>query len=476
MRDSMNQRADTDREPTEQARQQFAYEALTEHFEGRSPEELISSQRQFPHHIRPELQETLARLLSPFAPRLLGLNQAHERLPLTVSSLFVRSRGGMSEAVSLAPVKYRDVDVGNDKPVAVLDNGLWLIRDGDLKAAVVFEQHVEGRNTSISSVEIVSFPNARGLTFRDEVYASLEQAVRESRLYRGKVISIEAGEDYSGKAQAIVVHRLPAVSRHAVILSPQTMQSIERNIFEFALAREGLKALHQSLQKGILLYGPPGTGKTHIVKYLASNLPGHTTLLISADQVALLANYMQLARLLQPSMVVIEDVDLIGRHRNEMRGPTEESLLNRLLNEMDGLHQDAEILFVLTTNRPEEIEEALSARPGRVDQAIEVPAPDADCRTRLLQLYGAQMSISSDVIAVVVEQTEGVSAAFIKELVRRLAQQSIARKAQGKINMQDAENVLRDMLTQGGKLTHLLLGAAPERENTQMRTANHQCF
>lgn len=473
MSNSVNELPDAGREQT---KQEFAYEALTEHFDGQSPDELISSQRSFPHYIRPVLQETLARLLSSFAPRLLGLNQAHERLPLTVSSLFVRTSGRISQTVSLAPVKYRDVDVGNDEPVSILDNGLWLIRDGDLKAAVLFGQHVERRNTSISTVEIVSFPNARGVTFRDEIYTALELAVRESRLYRGKVISIEEGDDYSGISRPIVVHRLPAVPRHAVILSPQTMQSIERNIFEFVLAREGLKTLRQSLQKGILLYGPPGTGKTHTIKYLASNLPGHTTLLISADQVTLLGAYMQLARLFQPSIVVIEDVDLIGRNRNEMRAPTEESLLNRLLNEMDGLHQDAEILFVLTTNRPEEIEGALSARPGRVDQAIEVPAPDADCRARLLQLYGAQMSIPSDVIAFVVEQTEGVSAAFIKELVRRLAQQSIAREMQGKINMQDAENILRDMLTQGGKLTHLLLGAAPERKNTQVRSVSNQCF
>ncbi len=304
----------------------------------------------------------------------------------------------------------------------------------------------------------------------------LEQAIRESRLYRGKVLSLEVTEDYSGQPRSIVVHRLPAVERQDVILSPQTMELLDRNIFEFARTREGLKILRQSLQKGVLLYGPPGTGKTHTIKYLASNLPAHTTLLISANQVGQLDNYMLLARLLQPSMVVIEDVDLIGRHRTEMRGPKEESLLNRLLNEMDGLHQDAEILFVLTTNRPEEIEEALAARPGRVDQAIEIPAPDADCRARLLRLYGSRMSIPADVAAFAVERTEGVSAAFIKELVRRLAQQSIARKAQGEVSMEDAENALQDMRVRSGYLSQALLGGAPAREKPQVRIVGDQCF
>src|SRR4051812_32840971 len=126
-------------------------------------------------------------------------------------------------------------------------------------------------------------------------------------------------------------------------------------------------------KKGLLFYGPPGTGKTHTLHYLAGALEGTTTLLISAEQVGLLGEYMALARLLQPSLVVIEDADLIARDRTAMNSACEELLLNKLLNEMDGLREDADILFVLTTNRPEALEAALAARPGRVDQAIEFP-------------------------------------------------------------------------------------------------------
>ena len=62
---------------------------------------------------------------------------------------------------------------------------------------------------------------------------------------------------------------------------------------------------------------------------------------------------MTLARLLQLSVVVIEDVDLDARDRTTMGSPCEEVLLNKLLNEMDGLREDADIPFLLTTNRPE---------------------------------------------------------------------------------------------------------------------------
>lgn len=72
-----------------------------------------------------------------------------------------------------------------------------------------------------------------------------------------------------------------------------------------------LSQFRQATKKGLLFYGPPGTGKTHTIHYLARALENHTTLLVSAEQVGLLSEYMTLARLLQPSIVVIEDADLI---------------------------------------------------------------------------------------------------------------------------------------------------------------------
>ena len=89
-------------------------------------------------------------------------------------------------------------------------------------------------------------------------------------------------------------------------------------MLDFVGNRAALRRLGQSTRKGILLYGPPGTGKTHTIRYLATNLPGHTTLIIAAEQIGLLDAYMNLARLLQPTMVVIEDVDLIASDRDDM--------------------------------------------------------------------------------------------------------------------------------------------------------------
>src|SRR6185312_15262049 len=154
----------------------------------------------------------------------------------------------------------------------------------------------------------------------------------------------------------------------------------------------------QATKKGLLFYGPPGTGKTHTIHYLAGALKGHTTLLVSAEQVGLLGEYMTLARLLQPSVVVLEDVDLIARDRGSISSACEEVLLNKLLNEMDGLKEEADILFILTTNRPEALEAALASRPGRIDQAIEFPLPDEEGREKLVRLYARGMEVPEAVL------------------------------------------------------------------------------
>jgi ATP-dependent 26S proteasome regulatory subunit len=285
--------------------------------------------------------------------------------------------------------------------------------------------------------------------------------VKRTASYRGKVISLETMDRYSGHGGPVRVHKLRSVRREEVILPEKTLQLLDRNIGDFIRQREQLRKLGMPIKKGLLFYGPPGTGKTHTIHYLASQLPDHTTLLITAEQVGLLDHYFQLARFLQPTMVVIEDVDLIARAREQMHGPCEESLLNKLLNEMDGLREDSAVLFVLTTNRPEQLEVALASRPGRIDQAIEFPLPDDRGRRQLVRLYSCGLPVSDEVVELIVRSTERGSAAFIKELMRRTAQFHIQEGKEGSFLRADHVNAaLEEMLFSGGSLNAKLLGAS----------------
>jgi ATP-dependent 26S proteasome regulatory subunit len=171
---------------------------------------------------------------------------------------------------------------------------------------------------------------------------------------------------------------------------------------------------------------------------------------------------MALARLLQPSIVVLEDADLIARSRESLPNPMQEVLLNRLLNEMDGLREDAEILFILTTNHPESLEAALTSRPGRIDQAIEFPLPDDDGRRKLVALYGRDLEVSDQVADAIVKRSEGVSPAFIKELMRRSAQFCLDSGTAPRLALADVESALDELLGDGSGLTAVLLGRTPD--------------
>jgi ATP-dependent Clp protease adapter protein ClpS len=435
----------------------FASAALEWHFAGIPRDQLIATSRQFPGHMRPDVQAAVDKLFSRSPIRFFGIHERHRYETLTFASL---SQFG-EFAHTIAPAQYQDVEIGEAEPVKCLDNGLWLCAADDLHYAVLLSAHREhGEETGVR-IEILAPAGPASAEFVRRSFSEIENTVDTARCYRGKVLSFDAGTSYHGRSQGLMVHNLPRVERANVILPEVTLKLLERNVLNFVKDRAKLRQLGQSTRKGVLLYGPPGTGKTHTIRYLASNLPGHTTLIITAGQIALLGAYMNLARLLQPTMVVIEDVDLIGRDRETM-GPCEESLLNRLLNEMDGLKEDADILFVLTTNRPEQLEGALANRPGRIDQAIEIPLPDDISRRKLIEFYGNGLALDDAIVSEAVHRTRGVSAAFIKELMRRTAQSSIGRDGGATIRSADLGEALDDMLFASGKLNVKLLGGAQE--------------
>ena len=161
--------------------------------------------------------------------------------------------------------------------------------------------------------------------------------------------------------------------------------------------------------------------------YLAYQMRGRTTLLLTGRGVGLLEHSCTMARLLQPATIILEDVDLIAEERTEQDSGCN-ALLFELLNQMDGLADDADVLFLLTTNRPDILEPALAARPGRIDQAIMIPLPDRDCRRRLFELYSLGLTMRLEHLPELIEQTEGVSAAFIRELMRKAALFSARRE------------------------------------------------
>ena len=185
-------------------------------------------------------------------------------------------------------------------------------------------------------------------------------------------------------------------------------------------------------------------------------------IVLSGAALGMIGQASSIARALQPSIIVVEDVDLIAEQRG--MHPGQHPLLFELLNEMDGLAPDVDVAFILTTNRPDLLEPALADRPGRIDQAVEIPLPDAKARRRLIELYCANLRLEGTDIGPAVERTEGVTASFIKELLRRAA--LIRAEADGAdgdtttLASEDLAAALDQLLDERNRLTRVLLGGS----------------
>jgi tetratricopeptide (TPR) repeat protein len=437
---------------------------LQAHFDPRPLDSLTITERRFPGRVRADLQRAIDGLFETMTVlHFTGVRKRYAHDGINFTELIVRDRNDPALAV---PPQYEQIDIGDLEPVRCLKEGLWLLEADGCRFAVFLEpsesMHRAFRDPGIR-FQIATPNDEAGTKIMQQFFRHLERSVEEARSYRGKILSLEMEpHGYSGASTGIKVHKLRTVARDQVILSRRTLELLDRNVIHFVSQRPRLAALGLSTKKGLLFYGPPGVGKTHTLHYLAGALEGMTTLLISAEQVGLLGEYMTLARLLQPSMVVIEDADLIARERTRMESVCEEVLLNKLLNEMDGFKENADVLFVLTTNRPETLEAALTSRPGRIDQAIEFPLPDDEGRARLVRLYSRGLVVSEAIVQSTVKKTENVSGAFIKELMRRAAQFQIERNGSDEMTLEDVDGALEELLFSGGSLNRKLLGGPAE--------------
>ena len=422
---------------------------LVEHFGNVPASELVVISREFPKRVHAELHRELHEMFrEKNLVRANGLETNFYSV-IKMNECLVTSH---QRQIRLVPFVFTEIDIGEEDPVQCVQNGLWLWQEQEHSAALLFAPSGVPHDPKGLRIDIAVPQNPSAIAEAESIMKRLERAVKECPTYRRKVLSLESPEyDYSGANSQIKVHRLQPVSRDQLILPDETVDLLERNVFGFVQQRHQLKKLGLQTKKGLLFYGPPGTGKTHTLHYLISRLQGeYTTLLITAEQVALLDEYFTLARLLEPAIIIIEDADIIARSREEQPVCTE-SLLNKLLNEMDGLKEGADVLFLLTTNRPEALEEALSNRPGRIDQAIEFPLPDEQGRAKLAKLYARDLELTPDLTAEIVARTEGASAAFIKELLRRSAQFLLERDPTSRrLEKTDCEWAIEEMLHGSG--------------------------
>lgn len=340
-----------------------------------------------------------------------GRHLRHEEFAGLLASPYARIQPG--------PVEYVSVPTGPDTSRQTKSTALHLFRvDGMPVAALQRAADPQtGRETATLDVVAASPEVASGLL------AEVRRLMAELSVVRGNVVSFARGEfGHHGIGKMTFLER-PTVTADQVILPDGLLDRIRAHVVDIGGRAGDLRARGQHLKRGVLLYGPPGTGKTLTIRHLIHETPGTTVVLLQGAALGLIGEAAALARAMSPALVVLEDVDLVAADRGDFGL---QPLLFEVLDALDGLDGDADVAFVLTTNRAEILEPALAARPGRVDLALEIPLPDLPARQQLFQVYGGGLPLSAEALATAAERAEGVTASFVKEVIRRAVLRAVS--------------------------------------------------
>src|SRR6516225_11280671 len=214
-----------------------------------------------------------------------------------------------------------DLPNGPGSTLGCLRLALLLVTDSHGRYVVMIQgpaEHQPGLE-----VEVAGLP----VSLAQGLLAELDQLRAELNVYRGHLLDVSLNP-FGGVALNFAAP--PGISREDVVLPGTVLARIERHALGVASHRDALLAVGQHLKRGLLLYGPPGTGKTHTTRYLLGQMSGYTRLVLTGRTLVAIGAVTDLARVLLPAVVVLEDVDLVAEERS--LGPASSPVLFDLLD------------------------------------------------------------------------------------------------------------------------------------------------
>lgn len=203
-------------------------------------------------------------------------------------------------------------------------------------------------------------------------------------------------------------------------------------IVEFLRNPQKFSQLGARIPKGVLLVGPPGTGKTLLARAVAGEAGVPFFSISGSDFVEMyvgvgasrVRDLFDQAKKNSPSILFIDEIDAVGRHRGAGMGgghDEREQTLNQLLIEMDGFGANEGVIIIAATNRPDILDPAL-LRPGRFDRQLTVGAPDVKGREEILKVHAKNKPLAPDVdLKVIAQSTAGFTGADLENLLNEAA-------------------------------------------------------
>lgn len=210
-------------------------------------------------------------------------------------------------------------------------------------------------------------------------------------------------------------------------------------IVDFLKDRTKFNEVGARIPKGILLVGPPGTGKTLLARAVAGEANVPFLSISGSDFVEMyvgvgasrVRDLFAQAKKSSPSILFIDEIDAVGRHRGAGMGgghDEREQTLNQLLVEMDGFGANEGVIIIAATNRPDILDPAL-LRPGRFDRQITVGYPDIKGREEILKVHSRGKSIAPDVnLRTIAQSTAGFTGADLENLLNEAALLAVRNK------------------------------------------------
>ena len=207
-------------------------------------------------------------------------------------------------------------------------------------------------------------------------------------------------------------------------------------IVEFLKNPKKFNELGARIPKGVMLMGPPGTGKTLLARAVAGEAGVPFFSISGSDFVEMFVgvgasrvrDLFEQAKKNAPSIVFIDEIDAVGRHRGAGLGgghDEREQTLNQLLTEMDGFEGNTGVIILAATNRPESLDPALT-RPGRFDRRVPVELPDLKGREEILKVHAKKIKVAEDVdFNKVARMASGASGAELANIVNEAALRAV---------------------------------------------------
>jgi hypothetical protein len=415
---------------------------------GVDPQTVPVITEEFPDHRLVDADIALEELAGTDPDALVGIAGDDSRFHSSVSEFIANPHVRWAPG----PVSYATRATGANTTRRVVSFGLRFLTFDGAPAAVVQRSAKPEYGRGRASLEILSPDQDAATTF----LAQLRTLMIERSVLRGQVLSFVQSE-YGSDAGATFLRR-PEVDADDVVLGEGVLDEVVDHVVGIGEQRAALLAAGQHLKRGVLLYGPPGTGKTLTIRHLLTRTTGVTAILLTGSSIAAIGSAAEIARTFQPSLVVMEDIDLVAMERHSSPQP----LLFEVLDALDGLDGDADVAFVMTTNRVSVLERALADRPGRVDLAVEIPLPALPERVRLFRRYAGALPFSEAALA---EAAEGTTGSFAKELMRRSVLGAALRGAEPAD--EDLRAALDSLLTERSALTRKLLGTRSDDDTAE---------